>query len=134
MNHFGHLAFPDSKQLRYHAYKVLRYVNHQQLHRFMGDAIDFSSDNRGFRDLELISFAAHCFYDNGQGKFTATRDSEGVGYVRFFDVKADVAALFEEKPFAQLARGYEFAFPAGPGRVVGAEEHGDRRLVDTQRR
>ena len=72
----------------------------------------------GLRHHQLVAFAAHGLDDNRECELAAAGDLKGVRLFGVVDAQADVSLLLEEESLAQLARGDEFAFAAGPGELL----------------
>ena len=134
VDHLRHLAFAHRQQLRDDADKVFGNIDDQQLHRFVERAVDLAGDDGGLGHLQLVAFAAHGLDDDRELEFAAAGDLEGVRLFGIDDAEADVLFLLVKESLAELARGHEFSLASRPGRIVGAENHGDGGLVDAQGR
>ena len=107
-------------------------IDDQQLHGFVERAVDLAGDDGGLGHLQLVAFPPHGLDDDRELEFAAARDLKGVRLFGIDDAEADVLFLLVKESLSELARGHEFSFASGPGRIVRAENHRDGGLVDAQ--
>ena len=104
------------------------------LDRFVTLAADFMEHHARLRDSQLVAFAAHVLEQDGQVQFAATHHFEDAVFVGVAHLECDVRLQLAVEPVADLPAGDELAFATRERRVVDAEVHGQRGLVDLQHR
>jgi hypothetical protein len=87
-------------------------------------------DDARLRDGELVAFAAHVLEQDRQVQLAAAHDLEDAVLVGVAHLERDVRLQLAVEAVPDLPAGDELAFAAGERRVVDAEVHRQRRLVD----
>mgnify|MGYP003694780515 CR=1 FL=1 len=132
--HARHDALAGRQELRDDADVVLRDVDEERLHRLHQLAVLLASDDRRLRDLQLVALAAHGLDQHGELELAAAGDPQRVGRAGLLDPQAHVLARLGKEPLADLPRRHVLTLAAAPRRRVDAEDHGDGRLLDPDRR
>ena len=94
-------------------------------------AVDLVEDDARLRHRELVAFAAHVLEQDRQVQLAAAHHLEDAVLVGVAaPCSATLRLQLAVEPVADLPAGDELAFAAGERRVVDAEVHRQRRLVD----
>ena len=93
-------------------------------------AVDLLDDHLGAGDRELIALPPHGLDQHREVELATAADHELVGGVGLLDPQPKVDVELLEEAGAELARGAELPLTAGEGRVVDAEGHPHRGLLD----
>src|SRR4029077_4593937 len=119
--HVGDFAFARSQRFHNHADKLFRNVGREVLDRFHELAVYAFGDDFRLADHKLIAFAAHHLDENGELKFPAPHDLEGIRAAGFFHAQRDVGEQLFLQPFAQVTGSHIGALPPGKRRSVHGE-------------
>ena len=109
-------------------------VQRHVLERLLLTAVDFAEDNFRTGNRHFETFTTHVFDKNGQVQFTTARNAECVCIRSFFNAQRHVVHQLFIQAVKDLTRGNVLTFFTAERRGVNAEEHGNGRLIDRQRR
>ena len=102
-----------------------------RLHQF---AIHSFGDDLRFANHQLVAFTAHHLDQDRELQFAATHHDERIGAAGVFYPQRNVRQQFFFEPLAQVSRGHIVAITPGKRRDVHGKQHGDRRVVNRDRR
>ena len=109
-------------------------VDGQHLVRLALLAIDLAEHHARAAHRQLIALAAHVLEQDGEVQLAAAADQEAVGLAGVLDTQRHVLQQLAVESLADLAAGHELALAAGQRAIVDLEGHGQRGLVDGDRR
>jgi len=133
IDHFCEFGAAAAESFHDDADEIFRTIDDEKFERLEAAAVFGADDDFGFSDREFVAFAAHGFDEDGELKFAASENAEGVGAVGIFDANGDVGEEFSLEAVANVARSDELAFASSKRRRVDGENHGESWLVDQER-
>ena len=135
VGHLLHAALARGQQLGDRAEVLLGGVDGEPLDGLVHLAVDLTGDDLRLADGELEALATHLLDEDGQGELAAALHLPGVRSLRGQDAQRHVADQLAVEPVLDQAGGDLRALLApDERRGVGADGHGDGRLVDVDQR
>ena len=128
--HIGKLGLALAEKLHDRPHIFLRHFDSQVFHRLAFLSVDGLVDNLRLADLQFITFATHCLYQNRKMQLAASGNFECVRRVRLLDPKSNVRLDFLEQAVADMTRRDKLPLASGERAGIDAEGHRKRRFVD----
>ena len=136
VGHAIHASLAVGHELGDGAHVLFRHVDGGVFHRLVDHAVDLLGDHLRTADGQLIAFATHLLGEHGQRQLATALDLPGVGAVGGQHLDGDVADELAVQTVLDHAGGELVVLALGAGQrgVVGAEGHGDGRIVHVDER
>ena len=117
MNELSNAAKTDEERrtLRDATYYGLYALDGRRLEPYEELTVDVDENYMGPRDLKLISFASHLFYEYRQVQLAPAGNLISLGATKLFHKKGNIGKGFSQKPLPDMPRSDEPSFFAIKG-------------------
>ena len=136
VGHAIHTALTVGHELGDGTHVLFRHVDGGVFHRLVDHAVDLLGDHLRTADGQLVAFAAHLLGKHGQRQLATALDFPSVGTVGGQHLDGHVTDELAVQTVLDHAGGELVVLALGAGQrgVVGAEGHGDGRIVHMDER
>ena len=128
--HAGHLALVGGYIFDDLTRALLWGIHGELLHRLALHAVNLLDDDLWLTHLQLVSLAAHGFYEHAEVQHTTAEDVPRVLVRTALHAKGEVLFKLFVEAFLDMARGHELTVLTKEWRVVDGEYHRHRWLIN----